>query len=70
MRRQADVYQKTQERRFRVEKLAVNLSNKLAIFAEGAKNVDDKAMAELFKVCAPKSQIVWRELINVGEVQT
>lgn len=33
-----------------MEKLAVNLSNKLAIFAEGAKNVDDKAMASLFKV--------------------
>jgi hypothetical protein len=33
-----------------VEKLAVNLCNKLAVFAEGAKNANDKDIAALFKV--------------------
>ncbi|KAI9637107.1 X-domain of DnaJ-containing-domain-containing protein [Dioszegia hungarica] len=48
-RNRARSERKAQERRVRVEKLAVNLCNKLAVFAEGAKNANDKDIAALFK---------------------
>lgn len=49
----ADVMQKARVRRARVEKLAENLKNKLAIFTEAAKGPDDKEVGAFFKVCVP-----------------
>ena len=42
---------KAAERKMRVEKLALNLKNKLSIFTEAAKNEKDQAVAASFKVC-------------------
>ena len=46
----ADPMQKARVRRERVDKLAENLKNKLAIFAEAASSPTDKPVTESFKV--------------------
>ena len=46
----ADLTQKARVRRERVDKLAENVKNKLAIFAEAASSPTDKPVTESFKV--------------------
>lgn len=56
--------QKARLRKARVDKLAENLRNRLAIFTEAARGPEDKAVVDSFKVSPPPSSMLKVMLIN------